>query len=298
MKGFNEGHIASLDGARIIIAKCQDVSRNVVVRNGVTQCFEDIPVLYNEEPFFWVSKSKTIVKESVEIDCVESKTFKIGEAYYRQSPPKLVLIEAPQKLDPNFINDNDDSNTDFLSSYIDLKSITGDKLNEVVPSVLSYWERVTFPFKKKLENGMYYTSQHPESHKNLAMNYRNFLSGFSGSLKTFADWAARNFTIIGWIGLAVLLTIPIVALFGGCFRICFKVGCRLKLRLAKKLFGIFFKFLLIIWDYFIFWANKFVDDEVEEEQLQLKSGKTNSGFDWFQNGNADDDVESQNHELS
>ena len=97
MKGFNEGHIASLDGARIIIAKCQDVSRNVVVRNGVTQCFEDIPVLYNEEPFFWVSKSKTIVKESVEIDCVESKTFKIGEAYYRQSPPKLVLIEAPQK---------------------------------------------------------------------------------------------------------------------------------------------------------------------------------------------------------
>ena len=252
------------------------MSKDIKIRASVN-CYEEIPIFYNEQPFFYLPDTKTVTKENVEIDCIEGKVFKLGENFYKA--PKFEEIKRPEKLKPR----SQATNSSFFSiSYKDIKPM--NNLNKLLPAVLSQWERLTYQYPKRMANAMYYEGVHPESRA--AKHYHDgFLSIFSNSFKTLSDWIVKNINIVVIILLVMGTGIPIIAVLFGCCSIGVQLGCTTEL--IKAMWGILKNVFLLLYYYFQFFFTTATHNIIQVHRNQIQAGHTNRAFQNMEEGQGD-----------
>ena len=240
-------------------------------------CFEEIPIYYNDEPFFYLPDTKTVTKENVEIDCVEGKVFRIGPKLYKA--PDFQEITVPQKLKPR----SQATNSSFFSvSYKDIKPI--NDLNKLVPAVLSNWERLTYQYPKRFANAMYYERTHPDS--KAAKHYEEgFLAIFSNSFKTMGDWILKNLNILLIILLSMGSGIAIFAVLFGCCSVGAQLGCTKEFLHAMWL--IMKNLCLLFYYYFQFFLRTATHNIIQVHRDQPQLGHTNRAFQNMEEGQGD-----------
>ena len=257
--GFEEGYITKDNGATIIIAKCRNVTEKVTIRQ-TNDCYNHLAIWYGKSEYFRNVKSAMTEEDSAEIVCSEAPVHKIGNRFFKQDP-NFHEVPPPQQLMP----DGEKNRSDAFHAYIDLFSLSKDKVNEALIKVVTAQRHKNTKemIEKLMENAVEGTNDEKvESWTKKILN--KMINGAE-------DWFKKFMTKVedSLIYFAIILI--------GIFLVMYGLGCLKQLGKGDwlKLLKVIFSPLIVLWEWAKFWARKFdlIDDGVEKKFKKVKTMK-------------------------
>lgn len=218
--------MAHLSGELIHLVKCIPVE--VEIRNNLENCYNELPVIYNDNEMFLSHKSKILIRHGTERICNRLLPigFKIGGIWITFTP-KLEVMKNPEMLSP------DVSNVWVPEEIKNLAS--GGFYSEA--EMKDYLHQILFPIDRKaiLDNTAAIIAKTEEDEKTSpGISYNIFTTGFWKMIsmkywKNFQDFGIVSAGLLGTF-VTVYIIIHLINVIIRCFTL-------------HKIFGFSFKIL-------------------------------------------------------
>ena len=255
LPGFEEGYITQDNGATIIIAKCKNVTEEVTIRQ-TNDCYNHLAIWYGKYESFRNVKSAMTEEDAAEIVCSEAPVHKIGNRFYKQDP-NFHEVPPPQQLMP----DGEKNRSDTFQAYIDLQSLSKDKVNEALIRVVTAQRHKNTKdmIEKSMENAVEGTNDGKVEHWTKKI-LNKMIDGAEGLYKKFMKKLEDAL-----IYFAMILI--------GIFLVMYGLGCLKQLGKGDwlKLLKVIFTPFIVLWEWAHFWARKF--DLIEGVAKKFKKVK-------------------------
>ena len=216
------GYKAHLAGNVIHIIKCQPVE--ITINPNPPSCFQDIPILYHNKPFFMSSTSSIIIEHSHKIPCnkILSIKFRINGDWIKFTP-QLQKAKAPRKLG---LKPQENFKPTEIKDLEGRGIYSREDINE-------YQNSINFPHERKAIIDNAATDIRDINNTEFIDTNENF---FTAYLEKHANKYWNNYKDFGAISAAIFMTISIIILIGyviniilNAFQIKNVVGCSYKL---------------------------------------------------------------------